>query len=83
MSDTMSGTPSGTLSGTARLRGPGRLVAGLAWAVLLLGLWQWGGAAADGHGRPAEPATGDMAAVGRPAQDDPSPHPVHLSRTGP
>jgi hypothetical protein len=45
-----------------------RFLAGLAWTVLLLGVWQWGGDLADAGRGPVEPATGDMAAVGRPAQ---------------
>ncbi|GGX09018.1 hypothetical protein GCM10010297_33140 [Streptomyces malachitofuscus] len=47
--------------------GTGRLLAGVAWLVLLLGLWLWGGPAPAGA--PAGltgPATGDMAAAGRP-----------------
>lgn len=60
------------MSGTERLHGTGRLLAGLAWLVLLLGVWQWGGASAEAPQRPAAPATGDMAAVGRPAHDAPS-----------
>ncbi|GAA3737991.1 class F sortase [Streptomyces tremellae] len=48
-------------------RGNGRLITGLAWAVLLLGLWMWGRGAADGSsGGASAPATGDIAAVGRP-----------------
>ncbi|MEV5936325.1 sortase [Streptomyces sp. NPDC052079] len=48
--------------------GMGRLLAGVAWLVLLLGLWLWGGPAPAGT--PAGltgPATGDMAAAGRPS----------------
>jgi hypothetical protein len=61
-----------TMSGTERSHGTGRLLAGLAWLVLLLGVWQWGGAPADAPPGPAAPATGDMAAVGRPAHHAPS-----------
>jgi sortase (surface protein transpeptidase) len=47
-------------------RSSGRLVTGVAWAVLLLGLWLWGREVTDvPHGTSA-PTTGDMAAVGRP-----------------
>lgn len=46
-----------------RPAGTGRLLTGVAWAVLLLGLWVWGRAATVGH---SAPTTGDVAAVGRP-----------------
>ncbi|MER6910647.1 class F sortase [Streptomyces sp. NPDC000594] len=46
--------------------GHGRLLTGVLWAVLLLGLWLWGrDASGDGATGPA-PTTGDVAAVGRP-----------------
>ncbi|GAA1231167.1 MULTISPECIES: class F sortase [Streptomyces] len=48
-----------------RPHGNGRLVTGVAWAVLLLGLWLWGREVTDIHGLSA-PTTGDAAAVGRP-----------------
>jgi hypothetical protein len=48
-----------------RFAGTGRLAMGLAWVVLLLGLWMWGRDISDGTGAPA-PMTGDAAAVGRP-----------------
>ncbi|WNM35328.1 sortase [Streptomyces sp. Li-HN-5-11] len=44
----------------------GRLLAGLAWVVLLLGLWLWGGDLTAVRQRLSGPATGDIAAVGRP-----------------
>lgn len=45
----------------------GRLLTGVTWAVLLLGLWLWGSELTTDvrHGRSA-PAIGDVAAVGRP-----------------
>ncbi len=48
--------------------GTGRLSAGVVWLALLLGMWLWGGGGADGvpAGSTAGPATGDMAAAGRP-----------------
>ncbi|WP_328538597.1 class F sortase [Streptomyces sp. NBC_00344] len=49
----------------ARSRGGGRLLTGVAWAVLLLGLWLWGRRIADGPGGGPGPKTGDVAAVGR------------------
>lgn len=48
--------------------GTGRLLTGVAWVVLLLGLWLWGGPPPNGApAGPAGPATGDMAAAGRPS----------------
>ncbi|MET8566598.1 class F sortase [Streptomyces sp. NPDC004783] len=49
-----------------RVSGPGRLVSGIAWVVLLLGLWLWGREATDVREGISGPATGDMAAAGRP-----------------
>ncbi|MFD4033645.1 class F sortase [Streptomyces sp. NPDC058637] len=46
-----------------RPAGTGRLLTGVAWAVLLLGLWLWGREATGGN---SAPTTGDVAAVGRP-----------------
>ncbi|MGW9303960.1 class F sortase [Streptomyces cyaneofuscatus] len=46
-----------------RPAGTGRLLTGVAWAVLLLGLWLWG---RDASGAMSAPTTGDVAAVGRP-----------------
>lgn len=46
--------------------GRGRLLTGVAWAVLLLGLWLWGRGITDGSGIGSAPTTGDVAAVGRP-----------------
>jgi sortase (surface protein transpeptidase) len=49
-----------------RPAGNGRLLTGVAWAVLLLGLWLWGREMPDGPGGSSAPTTGDVAAVGRP-----------------
>ncbi|MFB8121696.1 class F sortase [Streptomyces bacillaris] len=51
------------MSAPARPAGTGRLITGVAWAVLLLGLWLWG---RDASGGMSAPTTGDVAAVGRP-----------------
>ncbi|MFI1013249.1 class F sortase [Streptomyces sp. NPDC020965] len=51
---------------TGRSPGTGRLITGVAWAVLLLGLWLWGHEIAGGLGGSSAPTTGDVAAVGRP-----------------
>ncbi|MFE7353996.1 class F sortase [Streptomyces sp. NPDC057543] len=49
-----------------RPEGHGRLLTGVAWAVLLMGLWLWGRDITDGSGASSAPTTGDVAAVGRP-----------------
>ncbi|MFD4523181.1 class F sortase [Streptomyces sp. NPDC058470] len=41
---------------------------GVAWAVLLLGLWLWGREVTDVRPGTSAPTTGDMAAVGRPPE---------------
>ncbi|MCH0563765.1 MULTISPECIES: class F sortase [unclassified Streptomyces] len=46
--------------------GAGRLLTGLAWAVLLLGLWMWGSEVTGAWSGTAARAAGDVAAVGRP-----------------
>ncbi|MFJ5291744.1 class F sortase [Streptomyces sp. NPDC088348] len=46
--------------------GSGRLLTGVAWAVLLLGLWLWGRQITEGPEGSSGPKTGDVAAVGRP-----------------
>lgn len=54
------------MSAEDRPAGGGRLLTGVAWAVLLLGLWLWGREVTDGPGGSSAPTTGDVAAVGRP-----------------
>ncbi|BCL30379.1 class F sortase [Streptomyces aurantiacus] len=46
--------------------GGGRLLMGVAWALLLLGLWAWGREVTDVRQGISAPTTGDVAAVGRP-----------------
>ncbi|MFE0086794.1 class F sortase [Streptomyces sp. NPDC058991] len=53
-------------SGDEAPPGSGRLLTGVAWAILLTGLWFWGREASDGAGGSSAPTTGDVAAVGRP-----------------
>ncbi|MEU1369497.1 class F sortase [Streptomyces sp. NPDC005803] len=54
------------MSASDRSAGHGRLLTGVAWAVLLLGLWLWGRGITGGSGASSAPTTGDVAAVGRP-----------------
>ncbi|MFE3149624.1 class F sortase [Streptomyces sp. NPDC059218] len=54
------------MSASDSTAGHGRLLAGVTWAVLLLGLWLWGRGITDGSGASSAPTTGDIAAVGRP-----------------
>lgn len=46
----------------------GRLLMGVAWAVLLLGLWMWGREITDVRQGISAPVSGDVAAVGRPPE---------------
>jgi sortase (surface protein transpeptidase) len=55
--------------------GTGRLVTGLAWAVLLLGLWLWGKGVTDVRS-PDGPAAGDVFTIGRPVDPALLPPPV-------
>ncbi|MFI0962345.1 class F sortase [Streptomyces sp. NPDC021080] len=48
--------------------GTGRLLTGVAWLVLLLGLWLWGREVTDVRPGTSAPTTGDIAAVGRPPE---------------
>ncbi|MFE9772974.1 class F sortase [Streptomyces sp. NPDC005931] len=50
--------------------GTGRLITGVAWVVLLLGLWMWGREVTDVPPGTSGPTTGDMAAAGRPPRVD-------------
>ncbi|EMF29163.1 MULTISPECIES: class F sortase [Streptomyces] len=47
-----------------------RLPAGAVWVALLLGLWLWGNGLTEVPAGTAGPATGDMAAAGRPPLTD-------------
>ncbi|MGV9271857.1 class F sortase [Streptomyces griseosporeus] len=58
---------------SARSSGTGRLLTGVAWAMLLLGLWLWGREVTDVPPGMSPPTTGDVAAVGRPAEPLPPP----------
>ncbi|MEU6120962.1 class F sortase [Streptomyces sp. NPDC047123] len=53
------------MSDGERTSGSGRLLTGVAWALLLVGLWLWGSDVGDLRGV-SGPATGDVAQVGRP-----------------
>ncbi|MFJ3942746.1 MULTISPECIES: class F sortase [Streptomyces] len=50
-----------------RSPGAGRVVTGVTWALVLLGLWLWGQTLTDLRLGVSAPTTGDVAAVGRPA----------------
>ncbi|MFF9811958.1 class F sortase [Streptomyces sp. NPDC014006] len=54
------------MADTARSSGTARLVMGVTWVVLLLGLWLWGMKVTDVRQGMSAPTTGDMAAAGRP-----------------
>ncbi|MCP3819516.1 class F sortase [Streptomyces sp. A3M-1-3] len=54
------------MSDEGRPAGTGRLITGLAWAVLLAGLWIWGRAITDVPRSGPEPPGGDVPAAGRP-----------------
>ncbi|MDH6215968.1 class F sortase [Streptomyces pseudovenezuelae] len=56
------------MSDHERSSGSGRLLMGVAWAMLLLGLWLWGRQVTDIRQGISAPTTGDMAAVGRPPE---------------
>ncbi|MFC3577779.1 class F sortase [Streptomyces yaanensis] len=60
----------------------GRLLMGVTWVVLLLGLWLWGREVTDVPQGIAAPTTGDMAAAGRPAQAELPPSVRPLGQAG-
>ncbi|MFI6248294.1 class F sortase [Streptomyces sp. NPDC051016] len=51
---------------SGRPAGTGRLLTGVAWAILLLGLWLWGRGVTEVPDGMTGATTGDVAAVGRP-----------------
>ncbi|NUO46766.1 MAG: class F sortase [Streptomyces sp.] len=63
-------------------RTSGRLLTGVAWALLLLGLWLWGREVTDVRHGISAPTTGDVAAVGRPPDVElpPAAHPLAAAR---
>lgn len=63
-----------------RSSGTGRLTMGVAWALLLLGLWLWGREVTGVRHGVSAPTTGDIAAVGRPP--DPELPPAHEPLNG-
>ncbi|MEU1451994.1 class F sortase [Streptomyces avermitilis] len=56
------------MSDRERSSGNGRLLMGISWAVLLLGLWLWGRQVTDVPPGMSARTTGDVAAVGRPLE---------------
>ncbi|WP_405838622.1 hypothetical protein OG528_13550 [Streptomyces platensis] len=66
-------TGTGPGPGPASTHRPGRLLGGVAWAVLLLGLWLWGRDLADEVAAQLA-TTGDVAAAGRPLGRQAPPH---------
>jgi sortase (surface protein transpeptidase) len=54
------------MSSADRSSGTGRLLIGVAWAAVLIGMWLWGREITEGPGGSSAPTTGDVAAVGRP-----------------
>ncbi|WP_053853157.1 class F sortase [Streptomyces sp. NRRL B-24085] len=58
--------PEGGRAPRGRRSGTGRLLTGVTWAVLLLGLWLWGREVTGVRHGLSAPATGDLAAVGPP-----------------
>ncbi|MFJ9727010.1 class F sortase [Streptomyces sp. NPDC101209] len=66
-----------------RSGGSGRLVTGVAWAVLLLGLWLWGRDLTEVRSQTSGPATGDMAAGVRPPEAELPPAARPLAKAQP
>lgn len=56
------------MSDRERSSGAGRLLTGVAWVLLLLGLWLWGREVTEVRHGISAPTTGDVAAVGRPPE---------------
>ncbi|MFI6011387.1 class F sortase [Streptomyces sp. NPDC051243] len=56
------------MSGQERTSHGGRLLMGVTWALLLVGLWLWGREITDVRQAVSAPVSGDVAAVGRPQQ---------------
>ncbi|MFE7841280.1 class F sortase [Streptomyces sp. NPDC057474] len=77
------GSGIGIGAGTRSGGGTGRIVTGVAWAGLLLGLWLWGREVTDVRQGISAPTTGDVAAVGRPAQAELPPAAVPLGGARP
>ncbi|MER6158402.1 class F sortase [Streptomyces sp. NPDC001868] len=63
-----SGSVIGSVAGNRSGGGTGRIVTGVGWAALLLALWLWGREVTDVRPGGSAPTTGDVAAVGRPAE---------------
>ncbi|MEU1008381.1 MULTISPECIES: class F sortase [unclassified Streptomyces] len=59
-----------------RTTGTGRLVTGLAWALLLFGLWLWGRGVTEVPEGADGPATGDVLVIGRDADPARLPRPA-------
>ncbi|MCW7947339.1 sortase [Streptomyces hygroscopicus] len=71
------------MSDRERSSGTARLLMGVAWVILLLGLWMWGREVTDVRHGISAPTTGDMAAVGRPPQPELPPAAQSLAQAAP
>ncbi|MGW1257874.1 class F sortase [Streptomyces sp. NPDC002513] len=56
---------------------------GVAWVVLLLGLWMWGRGVGEVNPGISAPTTGDMAAAGRPPDTELPPEAAPLGKSAP